>query len=215
MEKALIILDDAVKIKEPKYLFLREGENISYGYNQEWYESRIRKMSGCGPTAATTILIYLNNDNKLKLPYKNNERVEIIKAMNDVWNFVTPSFMGLHKTSLFKTGIDRFSKHYNLNLKCKILDIKSSKLKRQPLEEVSDFIKKGLNIDSPVAFLNLHAGELKVLEHWHWIVIIGIKRKNNKDYIICLDQGNVLELDLKLWIETTKKGGGFAYIENN
>ena len=63
-----------------------------------------------------------------------------------------------------------------------------------------------LERDCPVAFLNLHNGLEKRLDWWHWVTIVAL----DGDNVSILDSGEELEINLRLWYETSKKRGGLV-----
>lgn len=78
--------------------------------------------------------------------------------------------------------------------------------KRPPYEQVEAFVRRALERDCPVAFLNLHNGRVKELDYWHWVTITALEDTT----AVILDSGSALRIDLRLWYETTKRRGGFV-----
>ena len=67
-------------------------------------------------------------------------------------------------------------------------------------------VAASLERDCPVAFLNLHNGLEKRLDWWHWVTITAL----DGDNVTILDSGAELEIDLRLWYQTSKKRGGLV-----
>lgn len=82
----------------------------------------------------------------------------------------------------------------------------SARTKRPPYEQVEAFVRRALERDCPVAFLNLHNGRVKELDYWHWVTITALEDTT----AVILDSGSALRIDLRLWYETTKRRGGFV-----
>lgn len=69
--------------------------------------------------------------------------------------------------------------------------------------------------DSPIAFLNLDRGALPGLGSWHWVSLIAMDHEGDKLTATAADNGQLLGLDIGLWLETTKRSGGFVYLGND
>lgn len=77
------------------------AQTIWYGCNQEWYRTKWRRLTGCGPTAVTNIIYYLNYTRGVypqdeSPPTKN----ESLSLMEEIWEFVTPTLRGIPSTKL-------------------------------------------------------------------------------------------------------------------
>ena len=68
------------------------------------------------------------------------------------------------------------------------------------------FVRRSLERDCPVAFLNLHNGVVKELDWWHWVTVTALE-DGRADL---LDSGEALTIDLRLWYATTRRRGGFV-----
>jgi len=190
---------------------------IYYGCMQEWYQKYLKRLSGCGPTVATNIILYINqNKNNIEMEEQYNKKKDCIVLMNEVWNYVTPTIRGVNTIKIFYNGILSYAKIKGINLEYEILDFPEDKTLRPNFSEVLNFIDKSLQIDSPVAFLNLHNGKEKKLDRWHWVTIISIEYEIDHDVVNVeiLDGGIVKKIDLLLWCNTTTLGGGFVYFKS-
>lgn len=204
-----------MEIKHPEWLQLETDDITLYGYNQEWYQTSFQRTRGCGPTAASMLLLYLNQRTAADLPYKSGSIVSITKVLEDVWRFVTPGWLlGLNSTKKFCTGVEALLGHYGLDWHCRRMSVAAVRYKRAPLAQVVKFIEAGMAADCPVAFLNLHKGQVDAMESWHWTVLVAlVYEESRKRYLAtCYDGGREIRFDLGLWLETTRFGGGFAYI---
>jgi hypothetical protein len=75
---------------------------------------------------------------------------------------------------------------------------------------VLEFIQESLLLDQPVAFLNLHHGEVLNLDSWHWVTIVALDAESGR--IRVYDGGKKWDIDLHLWYRTTPRAGGFVAI---
>jgi hypothetical protein len=202
-----------MQIRRPEWLQLGEGNQVSYGYNQEWYKKAFQKTRGCGPTAAVMLLTYLNRRESEKLPYKTHNISAITKVMEEVWNFVTPGYYGLKSTGDFCKGIANLLQYYKINWGYRKLGVAALKHSRISLLEMVRFIEQGIVSDCPIAFLNLNRGNVTIFESWHWIVLVALSldAKSGCYLATCYDNGRSITFDLGLWLETTTLGGGFVY----
>lgn len=204
-----------MEIKNPQWLQLDGDNQKLYGYNQEWYGTSFQRTRGCGPTAATMLLLYVNAREGQPLAYQGSTISTITTVLEDVWTFITPNWLlGLHRTEIFCKGMKKLLGHYSLNWQCRELSISPFKYKRPSLLQVIKFLEEGIMSDCPIAFLNLHKGRGARLDSWHWIVLISLNYdKNQQCYLAtCYDGGQIVTFDVALWLETTKLGGGFVYI---
>ena len=203
-----------MEIKHPDWLQIEQDNRILYGYNQGWYRTFFRRASGCGPTTAAMLLLYLNMRESGSLPYQNDSIPSITKALEDIWKFVTPGWLGLSSTGKFCKGVEAFLQHHGLSWKCHALSLFAARSKRKSLLEVVQFLEEGITSDCPIAFLNLHKGKVTALEGWHWTALVSLSYdENQKRYMAtCYDGGRRITFDLDVWLTTTKLGGGFVYL---
>lgn len=204
-----------MEVKHPEWLQIEIDNQKMYGYNQSWYTTSFRRTRGCGPTAAAMLLLYLNMREGEPLSYQNHSISSIGKVLEDVWNFVTPGWLlGLSSTGKFFKGMEALFSHYRLSWRCHELSLSAFRTKRAPLSQVVKFLEDGIASDCPIAFLNLHKGRVTDLESWHWTVIVSLSYdEGQKRYMAtCYDGGCSITFDLGLWLETTRLGGGFAYV---
>ena len=194
-----------VKIKHLECLQVKRQYKTFYGFDQAWYRKIWRRTAGCGPTVATMSLVYLNHRDDLGLSYRNQGYNSIVDSVNQMWDYVTPGFKGLNTLELYEKGLHKLAEEHKLKLSFQKLKIDGDH--KPKVEDLSQFVTKGLQGDNPVAFLNWHNGHVKNLDNWHWVLIIAIE--GNKVY--CYDQGKKMTCDLKEWLSHTKKGGGLIY----
>lgn len=192
----------------------RDTNERHYGCDQEWYSTEWQRRSGCGPTAAANIIYYLTHKGQTS---KSEQDIvcksECSSLMEEVWNHVTPTTEGIPTTKMLCEEMLSYIKSKGLDFEYRFMDIPKEKDRRLKLSEVLDFLETALSEDVPVAFLNLCNGDEINLERWHWVTIISLEYTDQDEqiFINILDEGLIKKIDLTLWYDTTKRGGGFVY----
>lgn len=194
---------------------LDESSNeIYYGCNQEWYATELQRLSGCGPTVASSIIFYLNyTRHSLELGESFNSKKNCVSFMEKIWQYVTPTTEGIPTTKMFYEDVLSYTKSKGLNVQYAFCDLPKNKSHRPKLPEILDFLEGALLKDVPIAFLNLCNGDEKNLEGWHWVTIISLEYEEDGScaFVNILDEGLIKKIDLMLWYNTTTQGGGFVY----
>ncbi|HCC00614.1 MAG TPA: hypothetical protein DEP42_05300 [Ruminococcaceae bacterium] len=193
--------------------FIEIQDDISgahyYGCDQEWYPSKLQRMAGCGPTAFSTILQYLyaSRRDAIQYPLTKSACVEVMRA---VWKFITSGPWGVNTIEKLHKGAMAFAQANALSLSAQLFNIPHAKSKRPTLSQALTFLDTELAQDRPIAFLNLHNGEEKSLDSWHWVVITSVEYDPNTlaAHIGIVDEGKQKTLDFSLWYQTTARGGG-------
>lgn len=191
-----------------------EKEEKKYeGCGQGWYRKKWQRMAGCGPTAASNIILYLNRNADAGCGEGFLGKEECLSLMEDMWEFVTPGLQGVHTTRMFYEGVLGYAESKDMKIGFEVCDIPKDRSERPEFSRVLGFIEDGLARDCPVAFLNLCNGQELSLDRWHWVTIISLEHDGDmeKATVEVLDEGAVKRLNLALWFNTTKRGGGFVY----
>lgn len=199
-------------------IFDENSQETHYGGNQEWYPKKRQRFSGCGPTVASNIFFYLSHSQTAPEFRKNPVRKEDwVVLMEKMWNVVTPSLRGVHKTKMFYEPFLEYTKAMGFNANYSVCDVPKEQLQRPTLSQILDFLSEALSQNAPIAFLNLCNGEEKNLERWHWVTIISLEYFDGQPnaYVEILDEGLIKKIDLALWCKTTTLGGGFVYFTLN
>lgn len=202
---------------------LRNLENIHvvdqsgfeyFGCDQNWYESAWQQMSGCGPSTAATLLLYLQKSGQIDLPIHVMQQKDCRLLMDEVWSHVTPTEDGIYLIEQFCSGIQRFASSQAITLECHTLGIPERKNQRPELAEAVTFIINGLAQNSPIAFLNLCNGEVDNLEEWHWVTIVALETDENQEQVlVTIFDGDKSEtIDFKRWLQTTDDGGALIFL---
>lgn len=201
-------------ICNPELLFIKNGMRISYGADQNWYSSWIRRMGGCGPTAASNLLWYLAVTRPSRcgnfFDGDGTQRKDMLRLMDRVWQYVTPGMRGVDKASMLAGGGKRFAADCGAKIEARILEIPSDSRKRPTEETVLGFLSNAFYDNLPVAFLNLSNGALTNLDTWHWVTLVAVDDELQAEMY---DQGRRQSIDLSLWLRTTNKGGAFVALD--
>ena len=204
-----------------------------FGCDQNWYTSKWQKMSGCGPSTASTLLLYLQKSGRIDLPIHVLEQKDCALLMEDVWSHVNPTQNGIYLVEQFCAGIQSFAHSHGFELDCHSLDIPESIESRSGLADAVAFIIRGLAQDCPIAFLNLSNGAVSNLEEWHWVTIVALEtdadlatsenlltddRLDAGDHqaqvLVTIFDGDKSDtIDFKLWYQTTTDGGALIYLD--
>ncbi len=184
---------------------------VYYGSNQDWYDRPWQRMSGCAPSTVANIIYYIHCSGMEPERRKGLTKEECLLLMREMWNYVTPSLGGVRTTAMLRNGTERYLKAKKAELKLEVLDIPRARAERPEEDKVTGFIVAALEADCPVAFLNLERGKLTNLESWHWVTIISLTFDGQGQILAeILDSGIRKEIDLGLWLRTTRLGGGFV-----
>lgn len=188
-----------------------------YGCNQEWYSTEWQRRSGCGPSVASNIILYLSqsqgNSSFIK---KCGSKEKCVLIMEEMWDSVTPTLAGVPTTKMLYQAVIEYTQTHGLNAQYHVYDVPNHAFSRLPLPNLVSFIEEALHKDVPVAFLNLSNGDENKLSSWHWVTIIALEHSGdgNSAYVTILDEGLIKKIDLALWFNTTMLGGGFVYFTN-
>lgn len=148
------------------------------GLDPEWYRDPWQRRAGCGPTTAATLMAYLARTHPALAPLAPqtlSTARDILPYMEAVWQRVTPTSMGLHTLDLFIHGSQTFGEDQGIQLHYRSLPIPGTKKGARPsLAQCAAFIRKALEADCPVAFLNYSSGALSNLDSWHWVTLIAL-----------------------------------------
>ena len=197
-------------LSHPRWLDILgpQGE-LTQGADQDWFPDLWQRRAGCGPTAAAVIFSYLAKAHpqlRSLCPEDVTRRADFTALMCRVWDYVTPVSHGLNRPELMAEGMAAYARASGADLQPQLFLVPAARTKRPPYEQAAAFVAGSLERECPVAFLNLHNGLERRLDWWHWVTITAL----DGDEATILDSGKALEIDLRLWYETSKKRGGFV-----
>lgn len=185
------------------------GGAITCGADQDWFPTFWQREAGCGPTAAAVVFAYLaqaHPELRPLCPQDIKERAAFTALMCRVWDYITPGIYGLNRPEVMRDGMACYGKAQGILLSPVLLEIPAAPTKRPCLETVCRFIGESLTRECPVVFLNLHNGKVRELDRWHWVTITALDGVQAE----ILDSGRSLNIDLALWLATTRRRGGFV-----
>ncbi len=188
----------------------------SFGGNQAWYPKYWARQSGCGPTCAANIMAYLAETRAeyAKLyDQKSKGKEDFIRHMEVLFDYVKPGPMGVNHVDKYINGVHKYAKSKGLSLKTNLLAVEKETINNRTKKELADFVQKAMELDTPIAFLNLSRGEEIHLQNWHWITITSVQIEENHIWTIASDEGMKRKFDLLLWYLTTGMHGGLIYFE--
>jgi hypothetical protein len=189
-----------------------------YGYHQECYSTEWQRLSGCGPSTASNIILYMNHTKcTLELEQGFIRTENCLQLMEEIWEYVTPTAEGIPTTKMIYEDVISYTKSKGMNVEYAFCDLPEDKANRPDLNKTLTFLEGALLKDCPIAFLNLCNGQVKNLDPWHWVTIISLEygEDRNNVFIYILDEGIIKKIDLELWYNTTILGGGFVYFTIN
>ena len=210
-------MEQKIILPDINLLTVRDDDTgIEYcGSNQEWFADEWQRLSGCGPSVAANIFFYMRRKSQKKSQEASEHglKKDLICCMEEMWKYVTPEKNGIPNTEMFLNKVTSYAEAHDIKIRCLALDIPSDELQRPPQGAVIEFIAGGLIRETPVAFLNLCSGDEPKLDRWHWVTLIALRydTENASAAMVISDEGVTKEIDLALWLSSTKLGGGFVY----
>ena len=203
-----------IALAHPEALQIVGPEGPTWGADQDWYRTFWQQRAGCGPTTASEQLAYVARIRHIPAlcPLEILRREPFVDYMEQVWDYVTPGHKGLNKVSMFTDGVERFAASRGVALTARALEVPAGE-GRPGLPACLDFVRKGLERDCPVAFLNLDNGEEQRLDKWHWVLITDLAETDGGGACTIADGGKLVSIDLALWHRTAKDLGGFVWLE--
>ena len=196
-------------IKKLDLLMIEKKGKIFYGASQDWYPKFIQRRAGCGPTTATNLLIYLaKSDEYFSNLFPDDINYQtVLNKMNEIWYYITPGKRGVNSIEIFESGIYQYAREHGVNLNVHFLKIKeNNKVSEDTLET---FLYEQITKNRPVAFLNLSAGMVTNLSNWHWVLVVGLEKEDNKLFAYLYDEGEAKKINLSLWLKSMTNDGGF------
>lgn len=160
------------KILDSGTISIIENDIRHYGADQHWYKNKLHSMSGCGPTTAALITMYMAIAFPsclalygYSLPASKDE---FISHMDSIREFVKPGAMGLTDAGFFASSTKEFAKERGVELKSRILPRESGHA------ETFEEIKKAIDGALMPALLILRNPSPELDEFtWHWMAVTG------------------------------------------
>ncbi|UOO37184.1 hypothetical protein IZU99_07935 [Oscillospiraceae bacterium CM] len=205
-----------VSIKNMKLFEIHDGGTPCCGGRQAWYLTGFKRLAGCGPTVFAGIINYVNrNQSGLSGGPDPIAKADFVTLMEEVWRYVTPGIQGIPTTAAFMKGARAYMDAKGLPYTLESCDIPAKKAVRPGLGAVADFIARALYDDMPVAFLSLDKGTEPFVDTWHWVTLLSLSWDEDMSRLEAdiADEGRLFHVNLKNWLETTRRGGGFVRLK--
>lgn len=195
---------------QEELLQIKGSYTAYHGCDQRWYKKTWQRMSGCGPTTASSLFLY---HQRASQGMPQPDKAKCLRLMEEMWEYITPTWQGVHTTGVFLEGAKCFAKARGLQADTAALDVPRELDARPTLDTVLSFLQDSLKNDLPVAFLNHNNGEEKVLDSHHWVAIVALSyTPGGAAEIAFLDEAILKRIDVGSWLRTTTGGGGFATV---
>jgi hypothetical protein len=182
-----------------------------FGCDQNWYANPWQRAAGCGPTTGANIFYYCaRKDPALGALYTYTPpaaQENLLRLMDDVWGCITPGPMGVHTTQMFAAGAGRYAASRGVTLGWEIFDVGAGRGPEHFRGFVA-FICGGLAAGRPLGFLNLSGGKLENLQDWHWVNLLSLEEEAGEFFCLAADEGVAKRLNVSLWYDTSRLGGG-------
>lgn len=149
-----------------------ENDLRHYGADQHWFKNKLHSMSGCGPTTAALITMYMAVAFPQCAPlYAYAQPVrkdDFIAHMTNVREYVRPGAMGLTDSAYFASSTAQFAKGKGVNLASEILP------RSLGYKEVFEAIKNAVDNKLMPALLILRNPSIELDDFtWHWMAVTG------------------------------------------
>lgn len=79
-----------------------------YLRRKEWFPTERLRLTGCGPSAASNILFYIDRKDNSGCCGRN--RTDLLSFMEEAWQSVTPGKDGIPSTAIFLEKVEQYAK---------------------------------------------------------------------------------------------------------
>ncbi len=170
-----------------------------YGADQHWFKNKFHGMSGCGPTTAALITMYMAVTFKLcaaLYPYGQPvKKDDFIQHMAEVREYVKPGAMGLTDAAYFALSTEEFAKSKGVTLKSEVLS------RGLDHSEAFKLIKEAVDNRLLPALLILR-NPVKELDDftWHWMAVTGYDDEDESVLVSTYSKEYKLKFE-SVWIQ--------------
>lgn len=195
---------------ERQKVLIYDGNTEYFGADQQWFPKRWDSVSGCGPTTAALITMYMAQafaDTCAPLyphPFPA-AKADFTAHMIEVREFVKPGLMGLKSPSAFASGTVAFAKSRGVNIVSQVVQ------RSLNMQNAFGFIQKALEQMYMPALLILKNPSVELLDfHWHWMAVTGCDP--DKKSVCVSTYGKEFELPFELvWQQQKPCEAGCVY----
>lgn len=207
-------MTDKHREKELEYFTI----GYSYGGNQNWFQSYMMRLGGCGAETACDLSIYLKLYKGLEQAYDGNvdniTRKEYVEFAHHMKKYLWPRLTGIDKVS---TWIEGYEKYLN-DQGVKGINL-SAFSGNEPYTHASSSLIRQIDQGFPVPTLTLrHKDKLFTDYNWHWYIINGYRMEDDgkgvsKLMVKAVTYSEYEWLDFEeLWDTGYDNKGGFVII---
>ncbi|MDP5274258.1 hypothetical protein [Chengkuizengella axinellae] len=192
----------------------------SYGGNQTWWKDEgksIKSIRGCGPVAAANLTYYLSiitNPTQYGELYadETSNYHEFMKHMDVLYEYIAPRTYGAVSVSEFVANVEQYASDRGVSLHAVWREASFT------VESTAEYIKEGLNLNSPIATLNLSIPKITGYPYqWHWMTITKYWNKNEDKWIVVSTWGQRRIINYNQHLDAITSflsvGGGFMYFK--
>ncbi len=187
------------KTLDIKAITIYENSAEHFGADQHWYTNKLHGLSGCGPTTAALITMYMAAKHpccpalyQYGFPAQKND---FIAHMDEVRQFVRPGAMGLTDPGYFASSTAQFAKSKSAELASKVLSRDAAHL------EVFGEIKKAIDEDLMPALLILRNPSEELDDFtWHWMALTGYDDEKGSVFVSTYAKEFELEFE-RVWVQ--------------
>ena len=172
---------------------IKDGKDVCYGADQSWFSGRWHRASGCGPTTAALITMYMaqafSDQCAAMYPYPlPAETNTFSRYMGEMRRFVKPGLFGLTDERVFADSVKAFASQRGVRLMAQIISPGLS------VSAAYGFLQKALAERYMPALLILRNPSLKDFS-WHWMAVTGYD--SDKQTILVSTYAREFELAFK------------------
>lgn len=184
----------------------------SYGGNQMWWPDNSDKENrGCGPVSAANITQYLASKNSTKYgklyPYTSTSYTNFMQHMDAMYTLINPGWLGEPSLSDYKSKVLSYASSKGVALTGVTKDNSGDR------DVYATFVKAGLNLDTPVACLNMQLSGYEYGPHWMTISKYFRDSVDNR-WIAVSTWGERRSVNFDTWqYSTSQYGGGMEYFK--
>jgi hypothetical protein len=153
-----------------------------FGADQHWYTNKLHGLSGCGPTTAALIMMYMAAKHPCcSALYQYGypaEKNDFIAHMDSVRQYVRPGAMGLTDAGYFASSTAEFAKPKGVQLNSKVLPRDAHHA--EAFSEIKEAIDKGLM--PALLILRNPSQELDDFT-WHWMAVTGYEDEKGSVFV--------------------------------
>ena len=199
---------NSISLKHEDVLKFTDGY---FGGNQIWFSDKYGKThhskTGCGTVAAANSMVYLaytRSEYRDLYPFEYLDKKSFSEFILMLSRYIKPRIYGIPTTSIIIRGIKRYAKGHGVQIKYDNLTKTADKRK------ITEFIKRGLELDTPI--LNVNWNHKNKILHNHWIAITGMNENLKDENIVLSSWGEKYEINMEDYFFNTIYNGLLYFI---